>query len=70
MLEHILQRFREIGLYLIKKIHFRYVVIGPLKQLRRPKYRSISQLSDLEPKDRQYYKVKKFHNRTNLSEKY
>ena len=51
---------REIGLYLINKIHFRYDVIDRLKKQRRPKYRSISQLSDLEPKDRQYYKVKKF----------
>ncbi len=43
----------------INKIHFRYAVTDRLKQQRRPEYRSISQLSDLEPKDRQYYKVKK-----------
>ncbi len=51
------QREREIELYLINKIHFRYVVTDPPKQQRRPKYRLISQLSDLEPKDRQYCKV-------------
>ena len=48
---------REIGLYLINKIHFRYAVTDPPKQQRRPEYRLISQLSDLEPKDRQYCKV-------------
>ncbi len=69
-INHILQRFREVGLYLMNKIHFRYAVIDWLKKQRRPKYRSIGQLSDLEPKDRQYYKVKKFHNRTILSEEY